>query len=116
MDQLLQRQRIPEDNTALWQSGTDSYKFNGLQAEGRLQVNPSLATITPGGTCSSTGLTKQSSAYFESGVVDRVDLIIAGSSAETDCDWFITGVGLVQDIPAEQAGGSYSLAMTITVI
>lgn len=103
-------------NTSLWQSGSDSYKFNGLDSEGRLQVNPSLATITPGGSCSSTGLTKQSSAYFVGGSVDSIDLIVAGSSAEINCDWFVTGVGLIQDIPAEQAGGSYSLAMTITVI
>jgi len=103
-------------SSASWQSGSDSYKYNGLESEGRLQVNPSLATITPSGTCSSTGLTKQSSAYFVSGSVDSVDLIVAGTSAETDCDWYVTGIGLVQDIPDQQAGGSYSLAMTITVI
>jgi hypothetical protein len=103
-------------SSAVWQSTSDSYKYNGLQSEGRLQVNPTLATITAGGTCSSTGLSKQSSAYFVGGSVDSIDLISASTSAETDCDWYITGIGLVQDIPAEQPGGSYSLAMTITVI
>lgn len=100
-----------------WSSGTDSYKYNGLQSEGRLRVNPSLLTITPSGSgCTSTGLTAQSAQYFENGVISSIDLVIAGSSAETSCSWYIEGIGLTQDIPARQATGSYSLAMTITVI
>lgn len=100
-----------------WDNGTDTYKYNGLQSEGRLRVNPSLMTITPSGTgCTTTGLTGQSAQYFENGVVSSVDLLIAGSSAQTACIWYIEGVGLVQDIPEKQASGSYSLPMTITVI
>jgi len=100
----------------IWDSGTNSYSYNGTQSEGRLLVDPSTLTITPGGTCSSTGISTQSSAYFVSGSVDSINLLIAGGTAETSCDWYITGIDLTQDIPAQQAIGSYSIGMTLTVI
>ncbi|MFA7628366.1 MAG: hypothetical protein WCY37_03085 [Candidatus Dojkabacteria bacterium] len=100
----------------VWDSGTATYPYNGTQSEGRLLVDPSTLTITPGGTCSSTGISTQSSAYFVSGSVDSINLLIAGATAETSCDWYITGIDLTQDIPAQQAIGSYSIGMTLTVI
>jgi hypothetical protein len=102
--------------SALWESTSHSYDYNGLASAGRLQVNPNSATITPGSGCSDTGLTKQSSAYFASGSVDSINLVIAGGTAQVNCDWYITGIGLTQDIPAEQLPGEYSIGMTITVI
>lgn len=103
--------------SSTWSSTANSYKYNGLQSEGRLRVNPSLITITPSGSsCTSTGLTPQSAQYFEQGLISSIDLVIAGISAQTNCTWYIEGIGLTQDIPARQASGNYSLAMTITVI
>jgi hypothetical protein len=103
-------------NTSLWQSSSYSYDYNGSAAQGRLQVDPSVATITPGSGCTNTGLTAQSSAFFAQGSVDSINLVIAGSSGQTDCYWYLTGVGLTQDIPASQQADNYSLSMTLTLI
>ncbi|HCP08556.1 MAG TPA: hypothetical protein DIT25_02025, partial [Candidatus Moranbacteria bacterium] len=100
--------------TALWQSGVNNYDFNGASAAGRLQVNASGATITPQSGCVSTGLTKGSATYFVQGSQDSINLIIAGSGAQTNCFWDITGITLTQDIPASQPAGSYILGMTLT--
>ena len=102
--------------SALWDKGTETYDYNGTQSEGRLYVDPTTATITPGGSCSNTGLTLQSASYFVSGSIDSINLVVASGSAETSCDWYITGVSLTQDIPGRQAPGAYSLEMTLTVI
>ena len=102
--------------SALWDNGTEAYNYNGTQSQGRLYVNPTTATITPGGSCSNTGLTLQSASYFVSGSIDSINLIVASGSAETSCDWYLTGVSLTQDIPARQTPGDYSLEMTLTVI
>ena len=102
--------------SSLWQDASKSYDYNGTQSAGRLRVNPSSVTITPGGACSNTGISGQSAQYFASGSVSSINLVIASASAEHDCYWYITGVGLTQDIPAEQQIGTYSLGMTITVI
>ncbi len=102
--------------SALWQDSPNSYDYNGTQSAGRLRVNPSSVTITPGGACSNTGISGQSAQYFVSGSVSSINLVIASASAEHNCYWYITAVGLTQDIPAEQPTGTYSLGMTITVI
>lgn len=102
--------------SALWQSGTHSYDYNGLASEGRLYVNPPTATITPGTGCSNTGISTQSAAYFVSGSVNSINLVVASGSAQTECYWYVTGITLTQDIPARQPNGSYSIGMTLTII
>jgi hypothetical protein len=101
--------------TALWESGSDNYDFNGSSTTGRLQVDPSAIVLTPQGGCSSNGIsTNFSSFYFAQGTKDSIDIARANGSTDTNCYWDITGVGLTQDIPAAQALGSYSLALVLT--
>lgn len=102
--------------SAVWQGASYSYNYNGTAENGRLQVNPQSATITPGGSCTDTGLTKQSATYFVSGSVDSINIVVAGATAETECDWYITGIGLTQDIPAMQMADDYAIEMTLTVL
>ncbi len=110
--------------TALWSAGTPKYDFNDPTANagdggdadsygGQMTMNASGGTL--GGTCSATGITKGSSASFSEGVTNSVTLLTAGATADTSCYWDFTGTSVSQTIPAEQAAGSYSINMTLTV-
>lgn len=99
--------------TALWQSGGNSYDFNGDLAAGRLQLDPSVGTITAQSGCANAGLSKGSASYFTQGTQDSLTLL-SGSSAQTGCYWDFTGINLIQDLPSSQAVGSYTLGMTLT--
>lgn len=112
--------------TALWTSGTNDYDFNDSTAGaadggdtdnfgGQLSIDPSTGTITPEGGCSSTGITKGSSASYVEGVTDSITLLTAGGTADTGCYWDFTGIDIDQTIPAQQATGNYSLDMTLTI-
>jgi hypothetical protein len=112
--------------TALWTGALSSYDFNDATANavdggdadsvgGQLILQPNLATITPQGGCSSTGLSLGSQAGFVQGITNSVTLLTASSGAQTNCYWDITGIGLSQTVPAEQAAGSdYVLDITLT--
>ena len=103
----------------LWTTGTYTYPFDstGGADTGRLTVDPSASTITAVGSgCTTTNVYKGSSAYFLNGTTDSVDLMGASSGADTLCRWDLTGVSLTQRVPAAQTPGSYSLAMTLTVL
>ena len=79
---------------------------------GQLTVNMSPATITAvsGG---STGITKGAGgAFVGSGAVRLITAAAGSADAGT---WDLTGVGLSQKIPADQANATYSLSMTHTV-
>lgn len=102
-------------NTANWVSGGNAYDFNDSAANGRLQVDASGGTITPKIGCSSTGLSKGVSTYFAHGSTDSITVLSAdGTAAKFTCYWDFTGIGLTQDIPASQKGGTYSISMTLT--
>lgn len=112
-----------------WSSGTTSYDFNdgsgspagcndGADADsvsGQLTVNPSVATITPQSGCTTTGVSAGSSSAFSQGSIDSITLATASGSAQTNCYWDTTGIGLSQKIPAFEPAGGYSIDMTITV-
>lgn len=100
--------------TTLWTTGSITYDFNSTAANGRLTVNPSIATITPQGGCSSTGISLGSSTSFNQGVTDSVTLATASGSTQTSCYWDFTGVGMTQDIPAKQSAGTYTISLTLT--
>lgn len=101
--------------TALWDDGgTESYDFNGAAAAGRLEVDPSSATITPESGCTTTGVTSGSAAFFAQGTLDSVTLASADATADTECYWDITGIDFTQDIPAAQPSGTYTLDLTLT--
>jgi hypothetical protein len=110
--------------TALMSAGTQKYDFNdptagavdGADADafgGQMTLNPTLGVLA--GTCSGTGISQGSSASFSEGANNSITLLTAGSTADTDCFWDFTGVGVSQTIPAEQAANSYSLDMILTI-
>lgn len=101
--------------TTLWTTGSITYDFNSTAANGRLTVNPSTATITPQGGCSSTGISLGSSTSYNQGVTDSITLATASGSTQTGCYWDFTGIGLTQDIPAKQSAGTYTISLTLTV-
>ncbi len=114
-------------NTSTWIStGTPQYDYNDSSGctdggdtdtlAGQLTVDPSVATISPQGTCGTTGLTLGSSAGFDEGTTDAITLISAGSSASTTCYWDLTGVSLDQSIPELQEAASYNIDIVLTVV
>jgi hypothetical protein len=111
--------------TALLSTGTLKYDFNdptasavdGADADafgGQMTLNPSVGTL--GGTCATTGVTKGSSSAFSEGVTNSITLLTAGSTANIDCYWDFTGIGVSQTIPAEQPADSYAIDMTLSII
>ena len=104
------------DNSSLWTNGINTYDFNDTASIGRMQVDPSVATITPQSGCTTNSLTKGSATYFVQGLQDSISLIVAGSSAQTNCYWDITGIAMTQSIPASQPTGNYALNMVVTVL
>ena len=103
----------------LWTTGTYTYPFDSTGGEdtGRLTVDPTTGTITPiGSGCTNTNVSLKSSAYFLNATTDSIDLFAAAAGADIACRWDLTGVSLTQRVPAAQTPGSYSLAMTLTVL
>ncbi len=106
--------------------GVGDYDFNdpgsdtdGADADtyaGQLSVDPSTGTITSrtGGT---TGMTLgSSSAFSETGsVVSSITLVTAAAGAPDVSSTYVTGLSLSQVIPAEQASGTYTVNMTVTI-
>lgn len=107
--------------------GASDYDFNDPTANagdggdadahgGQMTVDPSVATITPEGGCSTTGISLGSSTSFSEGVTDTISLMTAGGTADTGCYWDLTGVGVSQTLPAQQGAGTYNIDMTVTVV
>lgn len=116
--------------TTLWQNtgSTQNYDFNdptssgcsdGGDADtkaGQLNVDPSVATLTADcGSCSTANITKGSSTAFSQGTTDSITLLNAAAASDDNGRWYLTGVGLLQTIPAEQAADSYTINFTVTV-
>jgi len=101
--------------TALWDSGTDTYDFNGTAANGRLLVDPPVATLAPSSGCTTTGVSLGAAQYFAEGALDSVTLVSSDATAQTECQWDVTGMSLVQDIPARQPDGDYVLDLVLTI-
>lgn len=117
-------------STATWSNGVRTYDYNdtngtpngcsdGVDTDsvpGRLTVDASSSTITPGGSCTANGITKGASSGFTEGSVTDVTLLSA-SGSQTGCVFDLTGVNLSQQIPGETPAHAtpYTLNMTITV-
>lgn len=111
--------------TSLWNSGASFYDYNDSSGcsdggdsdswGGRLTVNPSTATVTPSGSCTSTGVSKGVSTAFSEGTTNAITLLSADASSQRFCYWDVTGVALSQQVPARTQAGSYNLDMTVTV-
>lgn len=113
-------------STAFWDGGTD-YDFNdptanagdGADADsigGQMTIDPSGATITPEGGCTTTNISLGSSNAYNEGTTDSITLASAASGADTGCYWDITDIDISQTIPAEQPADSYSIDMTLSII
>lgn len=100
---------------ALWDSGVDTYDYNDTVTAGRLLVDPSVATLTPSSDCANTGVSLGGAQYFSEGVLDSVTLVNADATAQTECQWDLTGAALTQDIPPRQPDGDYILDLVLTV-
>lgn len=89
---------------------TDSYA-------GQLSVDPSVSTLTTDClSCTSTGVTKGSSASFIEGTANSITLLAASNTASNPYRAYLTGIGLSQTIPAEQLpDSSYTLNLTMTI-
>ncbi len=115
--------------TATWTSGGNTFDFNdgsgtpagcadGGDADavaGRMTLDPSVGTSSPQSGCNNTGITLGPSTPFAQGVTDSITLISASVSAGTNCYWDLTGVSVSQTIPIQQAAGTYTLNLTVTV-
>jgi len=111
--------------TATWSDGgSNTFDFNdpafaddGGDTDtkgGRLAVDPSGGTIAGVNGCSTTNVSAGSSSAFSEGATNSITLFSASSGAATYCRWDLTGVSLTQSIPAQQAGATYTLNMTLT--
>ena len=120
--------------SAIWQHESQAYSYDyndssgspagcfagsdGDIVAGQLTVQPAAAgvAITPKSGCSNTGVSLSSDAAFQEGTVNAISIANASSSAGMLCYWDITNVGLSQKIPPSQAGGIYTVDLTLTVI
>lgn len=119
--------------TATWSKGggggNNNYDFNDPSVDGctdggdsdsfagKMEINPGTGTITPiGGGCTNTGISLGSQTGFSEGTQDSITLVAAGSGAQTGCMWDITGITLIQRIPADQSTGTYSISFTLTLL
>lgn len=116
--------------TARWQNtgNTNNYDFNdsgsagctdGADTDtkaGQLTINPAVGTLTTDcATCTTANITKGSSAAYVESTTDSITLLNAAALSDDYGRWYLTGVGLSQTIPAEQAVDSYTLNLTLTV-
>lgn len=117
--------------TASWTSAGTAMDFNdpttggctdGGDADtlrGQMTVNPSVGTLTTGqcSLCTTTSVSKGSSAAFNEGTVNSINILTGAAASDDIGDWKLTGVAISQSIPAEQpAASDYAIALTLTII
>ena len=113
--------------TSTWTSGGNGMDFNdpttsgctdGADTDskgGQLTVDPSGGTLTADcASCTTSNITKGSSAAFNQGTTDSVTLLNAALASDNVWQGYLTGATLSQTIPAETPSGTYSLNMTLT--
>lgn len=99
----------PTGSTPGCQDGPDADSVAGL-----LSVQMAAATLTPQSGCSTTNINFGADNTFDEGATDSVPLLTAAAGSNTECYWDLAGITLKQQIPAEQAPGTYSINFTIT--
>jgi hypothetical protein len=112
-------------DSATWSDGTDTYKYNDNTGSGctngQLTVDPSVATVTDdcNSACSANDSTVtkpgSSSSFLSSAGTTAPITLLSDSTAGATWEGYMTGVGLSQQIPAQQHDGSYTLGMTVTL-
>lgn len=86
---------------------------------GQMTVNPSGGTLAIGncGTCTTTGISKGTSAAFNQGTTDSITILNASAGADDIGDWTLQGVAISQKIPAQQpAASDYNIDLTLSVV
>ncbi|MEI7498353.1 MAG: hypothetical protein WCK11_03665 [Candidatus Falkowbacteria bacterium] len=116
--------------TSLWTSASSTFDFNdpttsgcadGGDADtkiGDMTLNPTVGTITADYTTGSSivGISKGAQASFNEGTVNSITIMSAANTASSTWRGYMTGIGVVQTIPAEQQAQAYTLGMTLTVV
>ena len=117
---------------AVWDSAGTDYDFNdptnsgcGDGADspdtvgGQMTVDASVGTLAAGAclTCVTTNITKGSGTSYSSGVTDSVTLLTAAAGSDDIGDWKLTGVSILNTVPAEQpAAADYDINMTLSIV
>lgn len=115
--------------TALWTSGGNTFDFNdnsGATDGPDTDTKGGQLTWTGGGTfagvpnntdCPITNLSIAGSTAYNEGSTDSINILTNGTSTQTYCRWDYTSTStnLSQVIPANQAPGTYTLGMTLTI-
>jgi hypothetical protein len=112
------------DPTDVWTSALPAtFDFNDPAGTGctggQMTVNPAAGTLAAGNCvgCTTTGITKGSSAAFNQGVTDSITILSASAGSDDIGDWTLQGVGISQKIPAQQpAANDYSLDLTLSIV
>ena len=117
--------------TAVWDSTGPDIDFNDATGAGctdgadldtvggQMAVNPSVGTIAKGAcaSCSTTNVTKGSSASFVEGTTDSITLLSGAAGSDDIGDWKLTGVTISQTVPGEQAAATdYDINMILSVV
>jgi hypothetical protein len=115
--------------TATWTSGGNSFDFNDNTSSGctdgadtdayggQMSMDPSVGTINPDCTgCNLTGLSVGSVSSFQEGVTNQITLMSASNTSSSVWRGYLTGVSVSQTVPAQQAGGNYTIPLTLTVV
>ena len=106
---------------AKWQNAgsTKNYEYNNATtagcANGQLTIDPSVATVTAdctSGACTGATITKGGSTAMTSSTPVT---LMSGNATANVWRGYLTGIGLSQKIPGEQAADNYTINMTLTV-
>jgi hypothetical protein len=82
---------------------------------GQMTLDPSSGTLTTDcQVCTTTGVTKGSSAAFSQGVTDALTVLSAGAGSDDIWRGYLTGAPISQVIPGETPADSYTLNLTLT--
>lgn len=102
-----------QNQTVYW--GVRVWQRNNAGTETELTSGTPVAQVsrTSGSGIQSATWTPPSTTLA---TTDSIDLFAAAAGADIACRWDLTGVSLTQRVPAAQTPGSYSLAMTLTVL
>lgn len=82
---------------------------------GQMTVNPTAGTLTADcASCTTTNVSKGSSAAFVQGTTDSLTVLNAAASSDDIWRGYLTGATVSQTIPAETAADAYTINLTLT--
>jgi hypothetical protein len=100
----------PTGSTAGCADGGDADSTSG-----QLTVDPSVGTLTADClTCTTTNVSKGSSAAFNQGTTDSITVLNAAGTSDDIWRGYLTGITVSQTIPAETPADTYTINLTLT--